>query len=150
KFSHQNEEATAGYYKVELSDYNVTAELTATERTGFHKYTFPKSDSSHIILDLTSGIYNYDGKVVWASLRVENDTLITGYRQTNGWARSRYIYFAMTISKPFKSYGLQNKQEMLYRGFWRKFNENLNFPERAGEQLVAHFDFDTDEKEVIM
>jgi predicted alpha-1,2-mannosidase len=150
KFSHQNEEATAGYYKVELSDYNVTAELTATERTGFHKYTFPKSDSSHIILDLTSGIYNYDGKVVWASLRVENDTLITGYRQTNGWARSRYIYFAMTISKPFKSYGLQNKQEMLYRGFWRKFNENLNFPERAGEQLVAHFDFDTDENEVIM
>lgn len=150
RYTHQSEEATPGYYKVELTDYRIKAELSAAERTGFHKYTFPKSDSSHIILDLTSGIYNYDGKVVWASVRIENDTLITGYRQTNGWARARYIYFAMTFSKPFKSYGIKNNQEMLYKGFWRKFNENSNFPERSGEKLVAHFDFNTNENETIL
>ncbi|MCB0283688.1 MAG: glycoside hydrolase family 92 protein, partial [Calditrichaeota bacterium] len=73
-FSHANEEAHPGYYSVRLDDYNIKAELTATERVGFHKYTFPETDKAHIILDLTSGIYNYDGKVVWSSVRVENDT----------------------------------------------------------------------------
>ena len=81
-----------------LKENNIQAEFTATERTGFHKYTFPSSEEAHLILDLTSGIYNYDGKVVWASIRVENDTLVTGFRQTHGWARTRYLYFAMTLS----------------------------------------------------
>ena len=45
-FSHENEEASPGYYKVLLDDYNVTAELTATKRTGFHRYTFPESENS--------------------------------------------------------------------------------------------------------
>ena len=78
-----------------LEDYGVKAELTATERVGIHRYTFPKGDG-HILLDLKHGIYNYDGKVLWANLRVENDTLLTGYRITNGWARVNYTYFAIT------------------------------------------------------
>lgn len=150
RFSHSNEEAHPGYYKVKLEDYNITAELTATERVGFHKYTFPRSDSSHIILDLTSGIYNYEGKNVWTFVRVENDTLVTGYKQTNGWARTRYIYFAMVLSKPIKSYGLTNDEKLIYRGFWRKFNENENFPERAGHKIVCHFDFKTNDGEEIL
>ncbi len=150
RFSHASEEAHPGYYKVKLEDYNITAELTTTERVGFHKYTFPRSDSSHIILDLTSGIYNYDGKNVWTSVRVENDTLVTGYKQTNGWARTRYIYFAMVLSKPIKSYGLTNDEKLIYRGFWRKFNENENFPERAGHKVVCHFDFKTNDGEEIL
>lgn len=149
RFSHKNEEAYPGYYKVKLDDYNITAELTTTERVGFHKYTFPKSDSAHIILDLISGIYNYDGKVVWSSVRVENDTLVTGFRQTNGWARTRLLYFAMVFSKPIKNYGLLNKEDMVYKGFWRKFNENENFPERAGDKIVSHFDFQTEQGEII-
>ncbi len=150
RYSHQTEEAHPGYYKVRLDDYNITTELTATERVGFHKYTFPKSDSSYIILDLTSGIYNYDGKIIWSSVRVENDTLVTGYRQTNGWARTRLLFFAMTFSKPIQSYGLINKEEMIYKGFWRKFNENNNFPERAGHKIVCHFDFSTENGEVVL
>ena len=102
RFSHNSEEAHPGYYSVKLDDYNINAELTVTTHTGFHKYTFPKSNDAHIILDLVSGIYNYDGKVVWSSVRVENDTLVTGYRQTNGWARTKLLYFAMVISKPIK------------------------------------------------
>ena len=100
-FSHDNETAEADYYKVKLDKYNILAELTATTRVGFHQYTFPKSDSAHIILDLMSGIYNYPDKNVWVYLRVVNDTLVTGYRQTNGWGRTRYLYFAMSFSKPF-------------------------------------------------
>ena len=149
-FSHKNEEAYPGYYAVRLDDYDIKAELTATKRAGFHKYTFPKSNDAHIILDLTSGIYNYDGKVVWSSVRVENDTLVTGYRQTNGWARTRFIYFAMVFSKPIKSYGLRDEEQLIYKGFWRKWNQDENFPERAGHKIKAHFDFNTGEGENIM
>lgn len=84
RFSHQNETAEAGYYKVKLDDYHILAELTSTTRVGIHRYTFPKSDQAHIILDLMAGIYNYDGKNVWTYVRVENGNTITGYRQTNG------------------------------------------------------------------
>ncbi len=149
-FSHTTEEAHPGYYSVKLNDYNINAQLTTARHTGFHKYTFPGTDSAHIILDLTSGIYNYDGKVVWSSLRVENDTLVTGFRQTNGWARTRYLYFAMVFSKPVKSYGLRNEEKLIYKGFWRKWKEDENFPERAGHKLKAHFDFDTREGESIL
>lgn len=150
RFSHQNEKAEAGYYKVKLDDYNILAELTSTTRTGVHRYTFPKSDQSHIILDLMAGIYNYDSKNVWTYVRVENGNTITGYRQTNGWARTRTVYFAMTFSKPFKSYGQKNYDgTQVYKGFWRKFNQTENFPEIAGKNLKMYFDFDTNENEAI-
>ncbi|HEX9250602.1 MAG TPA: GH92 family glycosyl hydrolase, partial [Ignavibacteriaceae bacterium] len=150
RYSHQTEEAHPGYYKVKLEDDNVLAELTATKRVGFHKYSFPKTDSAHIMLDLTSGIYNYGGKNVWSFVRVENDTLVTGYRQTNGWARTRLLYFVMTFSKPIQSYGLVNKEEMIYKGFWRKFNQNKNFPEQAGHEIVNYFSFKTQDGESIL
>ena len=68
----------------------------------FISILFPKTDDAHIILDMNHGIYNYDGKVLWSYIRVENDTLITGYRITSGWARTNYLYFAMVFSKPIK------------------------------------------------
>jgi putative alpha-1,2-mannosidase len=115
RYSHDEEQAHPGYYAVRLADYDIDAELTATERTGFHRYRFPESMDAHVILDLTAGIYNYNGKVIWSSVRVESDTLVTGFRQTHGWARTRYLYFAMAFSKPFTSYGLEN-DEALTRG----------------------------------
>ena len=60
EFSHDHEEAFPGYYKVDLESYNIQAELTASERVGFHQYTFPKSDDSHIILDLVYNIYHHE------------------------------------------------------------------------------------------
>lgn len=149
-FSHNNETAEAGYYKVKLDDNNILAELTASNRVGFHQYTFPKSEEAHIILDLMSGIYNYQEKNVWTYVRVVNDTLITGYRQTNGWARTRTQYFAMSFSKPFTEYGAKNFEEkQVYRGFWRKFNQEKNFPEVAGKQIRMYFNFKTSENEKI-
>jgi len=148
-FRKETEKAEPGYYTVELDDYKVKAELTATQRVGFHQYTFPSSDESHIVLDLTHGIYNYDGKVLWSTIRVENDTLVTGYRITRGWARSNYQYFAMSFSKPIESYACKNNEKVVYNGFWRKFDETKNFPEMAGKALTANFNFTTKEKEKI-
>ncbi len=148
-FSHANETAEAGYYKVLLEDHNIWAEMTATTRVGFHQYTFPASADSHIILDLMHGIYNYEDKNVWTFVRVENDHTVVGYRQTNGWARTRTVYFAMQFSKPFKSYGFRNFGKVDYQGFWRKFDQTRNFPEAAGKQIRAYFDFDTQKDEKV-
>lgn len=148
-FSHSTEKAEPAYYSVFLEDHKIKAELTATARVGMHQYTFPKSDEAHIILDLTSGIYNYDKKNVWTFVRVENDTLITGYRQTNGWARTRTVYFAMSFSKPIKSYGQAAQEKSVYKGFWGRFDQTKNFPEMAGQNLKLFFDFNTVEGEKI-
>ncbi|GAB3227031.1 GH92 family glycosyl hydrolase [Hymenobacter seoulensis] len=150
QFAHQNEVAEPAYYKVKLDDHNILAELTATNRVGFHQYTFPKADEAHIILDLTAGIYNYPDKNVWTFVRVENDSLVTGYRQTNGWARTRVEYFALQFSKPFRQYGARNyAKKQAYRGFWGRFDQAHNFPEQAGEQLRMYFDFQTQAGEKI-
>jgi predicted alpha-1,2-mannosidase len=148
-FRHETEVATPGYYKVHLDEPGVDAELTVTPRAGFHQYTFPETDSAHIILDMAAGIYNYDGKVLWSYVRVVNDTLVTGYRITRGWARTRYIYFAMSFSRPILAYGCRNDEKLIYRGFWRKFDQENNFPEMAGKKVCAHFDFSTREGEKI-
>jgi predicted alpha-1,2-mannosidase len=149
-FSHATEVAEADYYKVRLEDYNILAELTTTARVGFHQYTFPATDQAHIILDLVAGIYNYEDKNVWTYVHVVNDTLVTGYRRTNGWARTRTVYFAMTFSKPFYQYGSRNySKKEVYRGFWGQFDQSHNFPEVAGRQLRMNFDFHTSEGEQI-
>jgi predicted alpha-1,2-mannosidase len=149
-FSHDQELAEPNYYNVHLQDHNIKAELTTTTRVGLHRYTFPKSNEAHIILDLVSGIYNYENKNVWTFIRVENDSLITGYRQTNGWGRTRTVYFAIAFSKKFRNYGYKNfAKKEVYKGFWGKFDQYHNFPEMAGTQLRAYFDFDTEEGEEI-
>jgi len=149
-YSHNTEVTEADYYKVKLDDYNITAELTTTTHVGFHQYTFPRSDSAHIILDLMSGIYNYPDKNVWTFVRVENDSTVTGYRETTGWARTRTVYFAMQFSKPFSGYGSKNfSPHEVYHGFWGKFDQSKNFPELAAKQLRMYFNFKTTEGERI-
>lgn len=141
RFSHATEQSIPGYYQVLLQDYGIRAELTATERVGVHKYTYSKEDA-RLILDLIHGIYNYDGKVLWASVRVENPQLITGYRITNGWARENYQYFAISFSAPVINYGYEQFDKPDYKGGWRKFNLNRNFPEMAGRKITCYFEFD--------
>ena len=148
-FSHDNENSKAGYYKVDLEDYKIKAELTASERVGFHQYTFPESTESHILLDLVYNVYHHDNKNVWTFLRVENDSTLTGYRQTKGWARDKKIFFAVKFSKPFKSYGHKKYDKSTYNGFYGRFDETKNFPEMAGKDIRAYFNFDTHEGEII-
>lgn len=137
-----SEKAVPGFYEVEFEGTGIRAELTATERTGVHRYTFPEGAAQRMIVDLEHGIYNYDGKTLWASIRVESDTLVTGYRITNGWARENYTYFAASFSKPIVHYGYKDRRQPPYTGFLRKFNLNEDFPEIAGRKIVSWFEFD--------
>lgn len=142
-FHHAHETAKPGYYQVLLEDHGINAELTATTRVGLHRYTFPRTGTGHVILDLVHGIYDHPDKNVWTYLRVENDTLVTGWRQTNGWARTRTVYFAMVFSKPITHYGQRpDSRPSPYKGFWGKFDQTKDFPDMAGRQLRAWFDFD--------
>ena len=142
RFSHVNEKASPGYYSVLLEDHDILAELTATTRTGVHRYTFNDGGEAHVILDMVHGIYNDAGKNVWTFIRVENDTLVTGFRQTSGWARTRSLYFAIAFPKPVISYGYRDDSApRVYRGFWRRFDQRTNFPEAAGRNIRGHFDF---------
>ena len=143
RFSHDTESAGAGHYEVTLADSGIKVELTATKRVGVHRYTYPKTDEGHLILDLDHGIYNYDGKTLWAEIRVVSPTLVTGYRITNGWARTNYTYFAMEFSKPVLEYGCKDKAPAYYQGGYGKYTRMNDFPEMAGRKLVAWFKFDT-------
>jgi predicted alpha-1,2-mannosidase len=100
-FSHSNETATPGYYAVLLNKHHIKAELTATKRTGLHKYTFPKSDHSNIILDL-----NHRDWVRSAEISINGDREITGHRYSSSWADKQHIYFVIQFSKPFKKAGI--------------------------------------------
>ena len=148
-FSHEKEKASPGYYQVELDSYGIKAELTASERVGFHQYTFPASNDAHIILDMVYNVYHHENKNVWTFMRVENDSLVTGYRQTKGWARTKKVFFAMKFSKPFKSYGHKKYNKETYDGFYRRFDQSKNFPEMAGKDIRAYFNFDTKDGEKI-
>lgn len=101
-FNRVNETVKPGYYSVLLDKYNVKAELTATERTGMHRYTFPSSaDRPHIIIDLGEGI-GWDAPVETYIKQSDNSKLI-GYRHSKGWANNQQVYFNMQFSQPFKS-----------------------------------------------
>ncbi|MCB9235668.1 MAG: glycoside hydrolase family 92 protein [Bacteroidia bacterium] len=96
-FSHEKEEAHPGYYRVRLLDYNVRAELTATTRAGFHRYTFlDESEENNLILDLT-----HRDKVIFSGLKVVSETQIEGFRISEEWAKEQYIYFVAEFSQPF-------------------------------------------------
>lgn len=101
-FSHEKEKASPGYYSVDLLDFGIKAELTATARTGIHKYTFPKDNASQIHVDLGYAL-NWDAPTK-TYLKVINKTTIEGYRQSTGWAKDQRVYFVMKFSKPFESY----------------------------------------------
>lgn len=98
KYSRENEIAEPGYYSVLLERYNIKAELTATQRVGFHKYTFPVSENAHIIIDLAEG--NADKSTDTKITKIDNQT-ITGYRFSDGWSQDQRVYFAIKLSKPF-------------------------------------------------
>ncbi|MGD8414279.1 MAG: GH92 family glycosyl hydrolase [Candidatus Latescibacterota bacterium] len=141
-FRHATERAQPGYYKVTLDDYGIDVELTATTRVGMHRLTFTRSEEAHVVLDMTANIYPYPGKNVWTFLRVENDSTVTGYRQTTGWARTRTVYFAIRFDRAFGSYGHKRYDDTPYKGFYRRFDQEHDFPEMAGREIRAYFDFD--------
>jgi predicted alpha-1,2-mannosidase len=112
RFSHKDETATAGYYRVQFPERGITAELTASELVGVHRYTFAKSVNAKsanagLVVDLSFAI-NWD-RTTDAALRLRSSTLATGYRFSAGWARGQKVFFAMEFSRPvLKWHGMQD------------------------------------------
>ena len=103
-FSHENENASAGYYSVLLDKSQTKVELTASRRAGFHKYTFPSKDTCAVLIDL--GFEVNTDSVTSSHIKVISDTLITGFRYSTGWAKNQKTFFAIRFSKPYLSYDL--------------------------------------------
>lgn len=102
KFGHDQEQASPGYYKVQLERYGITAELTATSRTGFHRYQYPEGSDARVVFDLQNGI-GWDS-LVQATIECENDSVISGYRYSSGWARDQKVYFTALFSKKIEQF----------------------------------------------
>jgi predicted alpha-1,2-mannosidase len=100
-YSHDDELASAGYYKVKLQKSAVLAEMTAGERAGILRFTFPASDEASIMLDLGHVINGGRWRVAESRVRIEDNSTITGFHLVNGWAKERYLYFAARFSRPF-------------------------------------------------
>jgi predicted alpha-1,2-mannosidase len=143
RFRHETEKAEPGYYAVTLDAYNVRAELTATPRVGVHRYAFPSHVPSHLLMDLRSSIYNYPGKVLWASIRIRNDGTVSGARETRGWAPGRQLYFAMRFSHPMTGHQFYNREPIAveYKGFQPPTPSPHDSQAIAGRGPIAVFDF---------
>ena len=98
-FSHDDEEATPGYYKVRFKEKDIVAELSATTRVGAHRYTFPASDEAKIVIDLHHGLS--DEVIHHLELHVIAENEISGARVTSGWTPNQHIYFVARFSRPF-------------------------------------------------
>ncbi|GHT02572.1 hypothetical protein AGMMS49525_06250 [Bacteroidia bacterium] len=106
-FSHASEVSKPGYYKTFLERYNIGVELTATKRVGLHKYTFPQAWDASIVIDLANG--NGD-TTIFSSIVHENDSVVSGYRHSKGWADNQKIYFTATFSKPIKRFVVSGRK----------------------------------------
>ncbi|MBD9110330.1 GH92 family glycosyl hydrolase [Bacteroides nordii] len=134
KFSHDDESATAGYYRVLLKDYNIHVELTATERCGIQRYTFPEARAA-IFLNLKKAM-NWDFTND-TQVEIVDSVTIQGYRFSDGWARDQHIYFRIRFSKPFTSVQIDT-------------TAIIKDGDHIGTATIARFDFDTQKDEQII
>lgn len=120
-FSHENETASPGFYKVLLDDTNIEVELTVSKRSGIHHYTFPKNSKQIVILDL-----EHRDKVLSSEIKVLSKTEISGHRHSDAWAKDQRLFFNIQFSRPYKNVTfLSDKTE--------------------GEKVKAAFEFDASE-----
>ena len=134
-FSHNDEMASAGYYRVLLKDYNINVELTATERCGIQRYTFPKAEAS-VFLNLKKAM-NWDFTLD-SYIEVVDSMTIRGYRFSQGWSPLQHVYFETRFSKPFMACHMDTTSIVTKdRG-------------RIGTAYIARFDFNTEKDEEIL
>ena len=135
RFSHDREEASAGYYKVHLDDYDIDVELTATPRAGIQRYTFPEANSG-IILNLDKAM-NWD-RTLDSRVEVIDSVTIAGYRFSDGWARNQKVYFATRFSRPvdalsFERRTITENEDSVGQGVIA----SLYFPTKKGDQVTV-------------
>ena len=140
-FSHAEEQASPGYYRVRLADPDVLVELTASTHTGIHRYTFPPDDSASVVIDL--GYLNNWDLPYHSEIQVLSEQLITGSRFSTGWAKDQRVFFAAEFSRPFSATSPYRDSIDLKREILGK----PGFQAKAGIQL--YFDTET-ESEVLV
>ncbi|MDE7411120.1 MAG: GH92 family glycosyl hydrolase [Paramuribaculum sp.] len=136
KFSHDEEEASAGYYRVKLKDYDIDVELTATERAGVQRYTFPGGDGA-VLLNLRKAM-NWD-KTLDTRLEIVDSVTVCGYRYSTGWARDQRTYFYAKFSRPWDAVTIDSKPIIEENGdsIGESVIAQFNFATQPGEQIVV-------------
>lgn len=125
RFNKKTEFASPGYYSVKLDDYDIFVELTATNRAGFHQYTFPKNKNAFVIIDLT-----HRDEVLESSLKQINEYEVEGMRRSRSWAQDQYIYFVARFNQPIQKLNLAINDSII---------ESLSTAE--GKNIKAALDF---------
>lgn len=136
KFRHATEEAEAGYYKVTLDDYNIDVELTATERTGIQRYTFPGGKCA-VLLNLAKAM-NWDATVD-TRISVVDSVTVEGYRFSKGWARDQRVFFRARFSRPWNAVKIDSAE----------ITDPDTKQATGGKGMTAQFDFNTTKGEQI-
>ena len=142
RFSKKDEFASPGYYSVLLKDYDVKVELTATQRAGFHRYTFPETKNARVILDLGHQIGNMKS-TEFSELKIVNNNRIEGWKS----AGLGKVFFVAEFSKPFRYYGTFDVSYVTPESggsIWPYKNAE------AGDKIGAFVTFNTTEKEQIL
>ncbi len=136
RFSHNSELAHPGYYAVFLDDYDIRAELTAARRSGFHRYTFPESPSSRVLIDLGHGLGDSS---LQCNVEIRGDDKITGYRNSTGRVPYQAVYFCARFNKPFKSHGT-----------WKGARANPGNRTERGAKIGAFANYETGDGEALL
>lgn len=132
-FKKENEHAEAGYYSVFLDKPGVKAEMTASTRVGYHRYTFPASDQANMIIDL-----EHRDRVVESWIEFVSDTEIRGLRRSSNWAKDLVWYFHMEFSKPFERRGIAVDNVL---------QDDIIYAD--GENIKAFVGFSTEDNEAV-
>jgi len=133
-FSHENETAEPGYYQVFLEDYKINAELTATTRTGFHKYTYSDENQKNVIIDL-----KHRDKVIKSGITKVNDYELEGYRVSEAWASEQYIYFVVRFSEKIDQFSLFLNDSLLNKLYTEGTNVKcaIRFSDHSNKTVYA-------------
>ncbi|MGF1863305.1 GH92 family glycosyl hydrolase [Photobacterium profundum] len=134
-FSHDNEQAGAGFYRVMLDDYGIDAELTTTNRVGFHRYTFPQDKASKVVLNLGYAL-NWDSPTDTV-IRVVDETTLEGYRYSTGWAADQREHFVIKFSRPITGFELKDDAA----------DQVVSGDEVQSTHTRGYFSFDTSKQE---
>ncbi|MCK5820786.1 MAG: GH92 family glycosyl hydrolase, partial [Bacteroidales bacterium] len=141
RFEHTEETASPGYYSVHLKDYNIQAELTVTKRAGMHRYTFPKSDCSHILIDLGHSIGG--PSIEKSRIKIIGNNTIEGYKMS----KETKVFFVAEFSKDFAAYGTWDGN------FQTPESGHGLFPyrsEESGSNIGAFVNYSTEANELVL
>ncbi|MBN2513590.1 MAG: GH92 family glycosyl hydrolase [Sedimentisphaerales bacterium] len=137
RFSHDQEQACAGFYGVYLKDYDIHVQLTTTRRVGVHQYTFPATKEANVIMDL--GHYIGGSNIRESKAEIVGDQEVRGYVRKSGWSPDRFLYFVARFSQPFVKSGIVVN---------RKLDESAKQAE--GRDIQCYVRFDTTQERVVV